>query len=175
MRGIHWLPANSPPTHTHTQRPLTQSLDVFFDLHLNKRFSKQSWGRWFETLSCSLWHHCNEAMAACWHVLLLSSVQYSAAKTATICHSSLVIWSRCTDGQQIGSYLDFLVYLMSDIFVPHSASPITTFRSNSKLDQNLKCPGLKCTQLITIKFCTNHNSVTIMICAKFCCDQLSMF
>ena len=26
---------------------------------LNKRLSKQSWGWWFKTLSCSLWRHCN--------------------------------------------------------------------------------------------------------------------
>ena len=26
------------------QRPVTQSFDVFFDLRLNKRLSKQSWG-----------------------------------------------------------------------------------------------------------------------------------
>ena len=26
---------------------------------LNKRLSKQSWGWWFETPSCSLWRHCN--------------------------------------------------------------------------------------------------------------------
>ena len=42
------------------QRPVTRSFDVFFDLHPNKRLSKQSWGWWFETLSCSLWRHCNE-------------------------------------------------------------------------------------------------------------------
>ena len=40
------------------QRPVTRSFDVFFDLCLNKRFSKQSWGWWFETQSRSLWHHC---------------------------------------------------------------------------------------------------------------------
>ena len=33
------------------QRPVTRSFDVFFDLHLNKRLSKQSWGWWFETPS----------------------------------------------------------------------------------------------------------------------------
>ena len=33
------------------QRPVTRSFDVFFDLRLNKRLSKQSWGWWFETLS----------------------------------------------------------------------------------------------------------------------------
>ena len=41
------------------QRPVTRSFDVFFDLHLNKRLSKQSWGWWFEMQSHSLWHHCN--------------------------------------------------------------------------------------------------------------------
>ena len=35
------------------------ALDVFFDLHLNKRLSKQSWGWWFETLSRPLRRHCN--------------------------------------------------------------------------------------------------------------------
>ena len=43
------------------QRPVTQSFDVFFDLRLNKRLSKQSWGWWFETLSHPLWRHLNDA------------------------------------------------------------------------------------------------------------------
>ena len=37
--------------------PVTRSFDVFFDLRLNKRFSKQSWGWWLETLPHPLWHH----------------------------------------------------------------------------------------------------------------------
>ena len=41
------------------QRPETRNIDVFFDLRLNKRLSKQSWGWWFETPSRSLWRHCN--------------------------------------------------------------------------------------------------------------------
>ena len=36
-----------------TQRPVTQSFDIFFDLCLNKQFSKQSWDWWFETPSYS--------------------------------------------------------------------------------------------------------------------------
>ena len=43
-----------------SQRPVTRSFDVFFDLHLDKRLSKQSWGWWFETPSCPLWRHCND-------------------------------------------------------------------------------------------------------------------
>ena len=43
-----------------SQRPVTRSFDVSFDLHLNKCLSKQSWGCWFETTSWSLWRHCND-------------------------------------------------------------------------------------------------------------------
>ena len=51
---------NSPvPGEFTAQRPVTRSFDVFFDLCLNKRLSKQSWGWWFETQSGSLWRHCN--------------------------------------------------------------------------------------------------------------------
>ena len=39
------------------QWPATRSFDVFFDVCLNKRLSKQYWGWWFETQSRSLWRH----------------------------------------------------------------------------------------------------------------------
>ena len=41
------------------QRPVARSFDIIFDLRLNKRLSKQSWGWWFGTLSCPLWRQCN--------------------------------------------------------------------------------------------------------------------
>ena len=51
---------NSPVTGEFpAQRPVTRSFDVFFDLRLNKRLSKLSWGWWFETLSRRLRRHCN--------------------------------------------------------------------------------------------------------------------
>ena len=51
---------NSPVTGEFpSQRPVTRSFDVFY-LRLNKRFSEQSSGRWFETTpSCPLWRHSN--------------------------------------------------------------------------------------------------------------------
>ena len=42
------------------QRPVMRSFDVFFDLRLNKRLSKQSWGWRFEMLSRPLWRHRND-------------------------------------------------------------------------------------------------------------------
>ena len=50
VRGIHRSP---------TQRPVTRSFDVFFDLRLNKRLSKQWRGWWFETLSRPSCRHRN--------------------------------------------------------------------------------------------------------------------
>ena len=55
---------NSPvPGEFPAQRPVTWSFDVSFDLCLDKRLSKQSWGWWFETLSCPLWRHCNGSLS----------------------------------------------------------------------------------------------------------------
>ena len=52
---------NSPVTGEFpAQRPVTRGFDVFFDLHLKKRLSQQSWDWWFETPSRSLWRHSND-------------------------------------------------------------------------------------------------------------------
>ena len=47
------------------ERPVMRSFDVFFDLRLNKRLSKQSWGWWFETPSCPLRRHSNVHVRLC--------------------------------------------------------------------------------------------------------------
>ena len=53
------LCGNSPVTGEFpAQRPATRSFDVFFDLRLNKRSSKQSRGWWFETPLRPLWCCC---------------------------------------------------------------------------------------------------------------------
>ena len=61
---------NSPVTGEFpAQRPVTRSFDVFFNLRLNKRLTKQSWGWWFETPSRPLWRHDNVSLINqlhCW-------------------------------------------------------------------------------------------------------------
>ena len=47
--GHRWIPLI---------KPVTRSFDVFSDLCLNWRLSKQSWRRLFKTRSRSLWRHC---------------------------------------------------------------------------------------------------------------------
>ena len=70
---------NSPvPGEFPAQRPVTRSFDVFFDLRLNKRLSKQSWGWWFETLSPPLWCHRNVPASFCAKVCVIYVImQYS--------------------------------------------------------------------------------------------------
>ena len=82
VRGIHrsrWIP---------TQRPVTRSFDVFFDLRLNKRLSKQPWGWWFETPSWSLWRHCNDI------VLLTRFGTWWCPEIETLCITDN-LWGDC--------------------------------------------------------------------------------
>ena len=54
-----------------SQRPVTRSFDVFFDLRLNKRLSKQSRRRWFETQLRPLWRHYNVNSTPCSQALAI--------------------------------------------------------------------------------------------------------
>ena len=54
-----------------SQSPVTRSFDIFFDLRLKKRLSKQSRRRWFETPLRSLWRHCNVNLTACSQALAI--------------------------------------------------------------------------------------------------------
>ena len=54
-----------------SQKPVTRSFDVFFDLRLNKRLSKQSRRRWFEIPLRSLWRHCNVNSTPCSQALAI--------------------------------------------------------------------------------------------------------
>ena len=51
-----------------SQRRVSRSFDVFFDLRWNKQLSKQSRHRWSETPSRLLWRHCNR-----WHMRIRAS------------------------------------------------------------------------------------------------------
>ena len=82
VRGIRWPPVNSP-----YKDRVTRSFDVFFDLHLSKRLSKQSWGWWFETLSRPLWRQCN----ALFSVIAGSTPPVSAAHAAVSQFAVIVI------------------------------------------------------------------------------------
>ena len=86
-----------------TQRPVTRSFDVFCDLRLNKRLSKQLWGWWFETPSWSLWRHCNENKSVCiingilciFQVMVTLWTYVIIAGVATICFIGVITGCCC--------------------------------------------------------------------------------
>ena len=68
---------NSPvPGEFRAQRPVTRRFDVSFDLRLNKRLSKQSWGWWFEAQTGSLWRHCNEYAFRIYRIVMKIPCQF---------------------------------------------------------------------------------------------------
>ena len=99
VRGIH-----RPPVNSRTQRPVTRSFDVFFDLHPNKRLSKQWWGWWFETPSCPLWRYCKDIIRfmtinkSCvillWLYLSMARSMNCFPKTIVISHGCLCSWDQ---------------------------------------------------------------------------------
>ena len=119
---------NSPvPGEFHTQRPVTRSFDVFFDMRLNKRLSKQSWGLWFETLSRPLWRHRNDTADFGGYILIVSqgrcggnrTIHYTGAGAAVGSHKNTHPYDICHDvtyndkryGRQSHIYLQMLNFV----------------------------------------------------------------
>ena len=80
--------AGNSPVHGEfpAQRPVTRSFDVFFDLRLNKRLSKQSWGWWSETPWSSLWRHRNDIVFTCNPVIICQIISISKSFTCYMVH-----------------------------------------------------------------------------------------
>ena len=98
---------NSPVTGAF---PVTWSFDVFFDLRLNKRLSKQSRGWWFETPSRPLWRHCNAVICKrtfeyyMYHVMNKPhSTKPLPEKSFTKCSS----YQQCFNGYQFFHHASF--------------------------------------------------------------------
>ena len=89
------------PGEVPTQRPVTRSFDVFFDLCLNKRLNKQPWGWWFETPSWSLWRQCNVAREgdsySRHHMLISCNVNEWCHVVSYLNILYIYMWSRLTD------------------------------------------------------------------------------
>ena len=121
---------NSPVTGEFpSQRPVTQSFDIFFDVRfrLNKRLNKPSRRRWFET---PLWRHCNvtwcpgncSKQAKVCHVVKMEWVEYQARDQ--------VIHFLSLEGQN-ATYIDHLLpneYLSSALCYTIVTSWVHEFR-----------------------------------------------
>ena len=91
---------NSPVTGEFpSQKPVTRSFGVFFDLRLNEGLSKQSLGWWFETSLRPLWRHCNNCVRHQdrWALNYLQNASYENARHQFICiYIHIGIWNSYT-------------------------------------------------------------------------------
>ena len=124
---------NSPvPGGFPTQRPVTRSFDVFFDLRLDKRLSKQSWGWWFETLSRLLWRHRNvlsftqyKTSRACITTYMQSKQwHFTWFQTYWLGHVGHIVIFKCT--VELGISVDMTLILQQDSLVSATSNHIRT-------------------------------------------------
>ena len=105
---------NSPvPAEFPTQRPVTRSFAVFFDLRLNKRLSKQSWGWWFETLRGPLWRHRNVRHRNKTRIRLLP---INPATTKNVINGRMVVSSPFQSDANFVIAVAFVVQYIGDIY-----------------------------------------------------------
>ena len=69
-----------------SQRPVTRSVDVFFDLLPSKWLNRQSKRQWFETPSYSLWRDCNVIPENCVKHTLTITTTYKKGRTLDKVH-----------------------------------------------------------------------------------------
>ena len=132
---------NSPvPGEFPAQRPVTRSFDVFSELRLNKRLSKQSWGWWFETLSCSLWRYRNDRKLT--HYIPSNCIIYWRQFLKDVCpaqlHASLNIW-KCYDYKILRNHVVIWAILMT--LQERLKSPITRLFPDNLFKQTTKEPS----------------------------------
>ena len=95
------------------QRPVTRSFDVFVDLHLNKRLSKQSWDWWFETPVRPLRRHCNGCKPLASSQAMLTTLVFWKCNEANLANLKGFRWKktksfpilRCPSGEKVINYL----------------------------------------------------------------------
>ena len=104
---------NSPVTSEFpSQRPVTQSFDVFFDLRLNNCLSKQGRRRWFETPSRPLWRHYKAiiirkslsqlATSSHWRELMEIKICFMPRQNKSVMISAIPAW--------VSNYIDYEVW-----------------------------------------------------------------
>ena len=108
-----------------SQRPVTRSFDVFFDLRQNKWLSKQSWGWWCET------HRAHYDAIV---MITLLSTSISSQSTAPLFTSSTItryplLW-RHDEHDSVSNHQ------------PHGCLLNRLFRRRSKKTSKLRVPGL---------------------------------
>ena len=120
---------NSPvPGEFPAQRPVTRSFDVFFDLHPNKRLSKQWWGWWFEKPSRPLWLHRNVFATYSWIWNLFNN--------AYLEYCNIVFWCSVFSRFSLNYYAIWMLQsILCNAFLPYNHRWYMYFRRSVKCNR----------------------------------------
>ena len=123
-----------------SQRPVTRGFDVFFELRLYKRLSKQPWGWLFGTPSRPLWRHCNVYnFCDCSDIPSTAYTQTYATSTSATAACDIVNDVIRSQSQTVGGYMRSMSNADSGISSTGSVGVNTT--SNPVLTQIGPCPS----------------------------------
>ena len=153
---------NSPVTGEFpSQRPVTRSFDIFFDLCPNKRLSNQSGGWWFETPLRSSWRHCNgyAITSIClWYI----GMSVMASQTRSFVQQ--IVWTKNKEITKAPRCWPLLVASYHKGSVIRKVSPCmrTTWQHFNHLSANSAH-----VMIITLDQSTTHNiGITLDICRE---------
>ena len=164
---------NSPvPGEFYTQRPVKRSFDVFFDLRLNKRLSKQSWGWWLETLSRPLWRHRNEYSSTTATINLAWPIRFLKKEW---CQMRSDQWLSANCSYSIANALELLQSCIKPTeycqrwegggrgycHIGHPSNILLKRKTRANLFVYHMLFGFP----INFQFCTQHGCVTVVLCA----------
>ena len=169
---------NSPGTGEFpTQRPVTWSFDVFFDLCPNRWLSKQWWGWWFGMPSHPLWCHCNGFWMT-WHscgiilMHLLSMIGLTFKLWITLIFVSFHIFA------WLCLQYSFLSTINAHFFYKIlSPGPVSqkNFLTSQLWWKIHFCHNLITGHQIATQFCTCHNTTVVGTCTKMCSNYINIW
>ena len=117
---------------------------------------------WME-LTCWTVENIFEYISMSWHCLRRRHFR------STVMERREPFFSSCTAADDMTT--QWALPLPASIVLIQAPVPLSIFRSNSKFDENSKYSSVKYTRPITTIFCTRHDSVTVVTCAKYRCDR----
>ena len=102
------------------QRPVKRSFDVFFDLRLNKRLSKQSWGWWLVAQGHPQWCQCNDFIFARYIKVGTKCVLKTMFRNAFSGMKIAIFWRKCCRGSFLGIQLTKGQHWLPELLVAYS-------------------------------------------------------
>ena len=125
---------------------MTRRFDVFFDLHPNKRLSKQWWGWWLETPSCPLRRHRNVVLFNVVHAMPITNNTHDACRYTAELGVSAKYFTHITPGSNHTAYMHVCMQGIGCVCIknyppklmqPSSSTPATIVSAENQNDATI--------------------------------------